>query len=60
LEGTENRIAVARNNYNEIVKIYNTKVSVFPSNLIAKIFDFEKKQLFTAAEGAAQAPKVEF
>ena len=60
LEGTENRIAVARNNYNEIVKVYNTKTVTFPSNLIAKMFDFEKKQLFAASEGAAQAPKVEF
>ena len=60
LEGTENRIAVARNNYNEIVKAYNTTTVTFPSNLIAKMFDFEKKQLFAASEGAAQAPKVEF
>ena len=61
LEGTENRIAVARNKYNEIVKIYNTKTATFPSNLIAKMFDFEKKQLFTATtEGAEKAPEVAF
>lgn len=60
LEGTENRIAVSRNKYNEIVKVYNTKTLTFPSNLIAKMFGFEKKQLFAAAEGTAEAPKVEF
>ncbi len=61
LEGTENRIAVARNKYNEIVKVYNTKTVTFPSNLIAKMFDFEKKQLFTATtEGAEKAPEVAF
>ena len=60
LEGTENRIAVARNKYNEIVKVYNTKTVTFPSNLIAKMFDFEKKQLFAATEGAAKAPEVAF
>lgn len=60
LEGTENRIAVARNKYNEIVKVYNTKTVTFPSNLIAKMFDFEKKQLFAATEGAEKAPEVAF
>ncbi|MBP3551377.1 MAG: LemA family protein [Alistipes sp.] len=61
LEGTENRIAVARNKYNEVVKVYNTKTVTFPSNLIAKMFDFEKKQLFTATtEGAEKAPEVAF
>ena len=61
LEGTENRIAVARNRYNEVVKIYNTKTVTFPSKLIANMFGFEKKQLFTATtEGADKAPVVEF
>ena len=60
LEGTENRIAVARKKYNEIVKVYNTKTATFPSNLIAKMFDFEKENLFSASEGAEQAPVVEF
>ena len=60
LEGTENRIAVARNNYNEIVKVYNTKTATFPSNLIAKMFGFDKKQLFAASEGAEKAPEVAF
>ena len=61
LEGTENRIAVARKNYNDIVKAYNIKIATFPSNLIAKIFGFDKKQLFTATtEGAEKAPVVQF
>lgn len=60
LEGTENRIAVARNSYNEIVKIYNTKIVTFPSNLIAKMFGYEKRELFAAAESAKEAPIVEF
>ena len=60
LEGTENRIAVARNNYNDIVKAFNTKTVTFPSNLVAGMFGFEKKQLFAATEGAKEAPKVEF
>ena len=60
LEGTENRIAVARKKYNEIVKVYNTKTVTFPSNLIAKMFGFEKKQLFAATEGAEKAPEVAF
>ena len=61
LEGTENRIAVARKQYNDTVKEFNTKMVTFPSNLIAKMFGFEKKQLFTAiTEGAEKAPEVKF
>lgn len=60
LEGTENRIAVARKTYNEVVKAYNTQIATFPSNLIANMFGFEKKQLFAATEGAEKAPVVEF
>lgn len=60
LEGTENRIAVARKKYNEIVKAYNTQTATFPSKLIANMFGFEKKQLFAATEGADKAPIVEF
>lgn len=60
LEGTENRIAVARNNYNDAVKTFNTKTLTFPSNIIANMFGFEKKQLFAAEEGAKSAPNVEF
>ena len=60
LEGTENRIAVARKNYNEAVKGYNTLVKQFPSNLVAKMFDFAERDLFSAAEGTEKAPQVEF
>lgn len=60
LEGTENRITVARNNYNDAVKAYNIKCATFPSNVIANTFNFEKKELFTAIEGAEKAPVVSF
>lgn len=60
LEGTENRIAVARKSYNEVVKIYNTKLLTFPSNLIAKAFSFEKRELFSANEDAKEVPQVQF
>lgn len=60
LEGTENRITVSRSTYNEQVKKYNTATVTFPSNLIAGMFGFEKKPLFTASEGASQAPQVQF
>lgn len=60
LEGTENRITVARNGFNETAKIYNTKVQTFPSNIIAGIFGFKTMPYFKAAEGAEKAPTVEF
>lgn len=60
LEGTENRIAVARREYNDIVKQYNTRVITFPRNIIASMFGFSQKEYFAAAEGASEAPKVEF
>lgn len=60
LEGTENRIAVERRRFNEIVKNYNTTIRTFPNNVIAGIGGFEKKAVFTAQEGAENAPKVEF
>ena len=60
LEGTENRIAVARQLFNETARAYNTKVRRFPSNIIAAICGFEKKPYFEAEEGASKAPKVEF
>ena len=57
LEGTENRITVARNRYIEEVRGFNTTVRSFPTNLTAKIFDFEVKPNFTVAnEGAISAP----
>lgn len=60
LEGTENRIAVVRMDYNEAVKGYNTKVRSFPNNMIAGIFGFERRNTFEAPEGAENAPKVDF
>ena len=58
LEGSENRIATARKDYNDIVKVYNNKVIKFPANIFAGIFGFEKAEYFEADEGAQDAPDV--
>jgi len=60
LEGTENRITVARNNFNETARAYNTMIRRFPTNLIAGMFGFEKRPYFEAQDGADQAPQVKF
>ena len=60
LEGTENRINVARTNFNNTAKEFNTAIRRFPKNILASLFGFEKRAYFEAAEGAEQAPKVEF
>lgn len=60
LEGTENRITVARKTFNETVLPYNVFIRSFPNNLIAGMFGFEKAELFEAAEGANVAPAVSF
>ncbi len=60
LEGTENRITVARGRYTEAVKDYNTSIKKFPTNIYAGWFGFEAKPQFKAAAGAETAPKVEF
>jgi len=60
LAGTENRIAVARKDFNESVQVYNTKVRSFPNNLMAGLFGFSQKAGFKAEAGAEKAPKVEF
>ena len=60
LEGTENRIAVERNKFNEVAREYNTAVRSFPKNILASIFGFEKKGYFQAAAGSDVAPMVEF
>jgi len=60
LEGTENRITVARTDYNNSVQTYNTKVRSFPNNLTAGMFGFSQKAVFKADAGAQNAPKVEF
>ena len=60
LEGTENRISVERMRYNESVRSYNTAIRRFPSNLIARVFNFGRHDLFEAAAGAESAPTVDF
>lgn len=60
LEGTENRIAVARKDFNAAAQRYNVTVRRFPSNLVAGLFGFEKKPYFEASEGADAAPSVQF
>ena len=59
LEGSENRISVERNKYNEIVGQYNLKTKRFPSSLVASMFGFEAKELFQAADGAEVVPTVD-
>lgn len=60
LEGTENRINVARKDFNDSAKEYNTSLRRFPRNIIASMFGFEKRNYFEAEAGAEMAPKVEF
>jgi LemA protein len=60
LEGTENRINVTRDRYNEVVNIYDKKIQSFPSIIFAKIFGFEEMARFKAEAGAEKAPDVEF
>lgn len=60
LEGTENRIAVERRNFNEMARSYNTYIKSFPRNILASIFGFGEIPYFAAQEGAQTAPVVEF
>ncbi|EGV06393.1 LemA family protein [Haemophilus pittmaniae HK 85] len=60
LEGTENRINVARNKFNEAAKVYNQKVREFPAKITAMLFGFKAKPYFKAAAGAENAPVVNF
>jgi len=60
LEGTENRITVARNDYNDVAKGYNARIQRFPTNITAGIFNFDSFPYFEAAAGAQNAPKVDF
>lgn len=60
LEGTENRITVARNNFNETARTFNTIIRRFPTNIIANMMDAEKRPYFEANEGAEQVPQVQF
>lgn len=60
LEGTENRITVERQKFNEAARNYNTLIRQFPKNILAGLFGFEKKPYFQADEGAKTAPQVVF
>jgi len=60
LEGTENRIAVERNNFNNAVQNYNVAVRRFPTNMIAGMFGFSPRPFFAAQQGAEKAPTVNF
>ena len=60
LEGTENRIKTARNDFNDAVKDYNVKVRRFPMNIFAGMFGFKAKEGFKAEAGAEKAPEVKF
>ncbi|TAD92350.1 MAG: LemA family protein [Bacteroidetes bacterium] len=60
LEGTENRITTARNDYNGAVQAYNLKARVFPNNILAGLFGFKVKEGFKADPGSERAPDVKF
>lgn len=60
LEGTENRITVARNDFNKAARDFNTTIRQFPGNIVAKLCGFSTKAYFQAEEGARKAPKVSF
>lgn len=60
LEGTENRITVARKDFNDAAKDYNISIRRFPKNILAGLFGFEKKAYFEAESGAEKAPEVKF
>lgn len=59
LSGTENRVQVARDRYNEQVRVWNTMIVRFPRNVIAGMFGFEKREFFASNEGAENAPTVD-
>lgn len=60
LAGTENRISTERMRYNDMVKTYNTKIRRFPTNIMAGMFGFEKRQYFEINQQDAEVPKVNF
>ncbi len=60
LSGTENKIAYARQNYNDMVMLFNTRIEVFPDNMMAGMMGFTKKDLFEVAEADKQNVKVQF
>lgn len=60
LAGTENRINTARMDYNAVVQTYNASIRSFPTNILAGIFGFERREQFQAQEGAQEVPAVDF
>ena len=60
LSGTENRIAVARKNYNDEVAVYNKKIAVFPSSIIANMFGHEKVEYLEVSDEDKENPEVNF
>ena len=60
LEGTENRISVERNRFNDVAKSYDVTIQRFPKSIIAALFGFEKKPYFEAEKGTEKAPAVKF
>ena len=60
LAGTENRIGVARKDYNDVVATYNRQVKRFPGKVVASIFGFDEKEYFEADEAAKEVPNVDF
>jgi LemA protein len=60
IEGTENRIAVARKDFNETARVYNSAIRTFPNNIVAGFGGFQQKPYFEAQAGAENAPKVQF
>jgi LemA protein len=60
LEGTENRIKTERDRYNEAVQAFNVKIRRFPTNILASMFGFERREMFEAEAGAEKAPEVQF
>ena len=60
LEGTENRIAVARQNYNNVTRVFNTKIELFPGNLVSPVFGYTARAFFESKEEALEPVSVEF
>lgn len=60
IEGTENRISVARQDYNKVVQVYNLKVKTFPNNIFAGIFGYREKPFYKADAGSEKAPDINF
>ncbi len=60
LEGTENRIQVARSDFNEVARPYNARIQTFPTNVIANLFGFSQRAYFESQDGAEKAPAVDF